>query len=176
MKKFYVYAHSHPVTHTPFYIGSGMGTRALYHMKDSRNLAWFKIVSEIKSQGLIFEVTILHVCDSEQEARDLEKIEIVVRTKSGQILANKVHSSPTSKIDYTEFEQEKSWRTFVRIKRKALGYTQEEMADRIGVSYRFFKEFERGSKSTFRMDKVCQVINYLGGEMVVAQKTNKAFN
>lgn len=50
---------------------------------------------------------------------------------------------------------------FVRTERKALGYTQEEFADRIGVGLRFIKDLETGKK-TVRLDKVNQVLNYLG--------------
>lgn len=54
---------------------------------------------------------------------------------------------------------------FVRERRKALGYTQEELALRIGVGLRFYKDLELG-KSTARMDKVNQVLNYLGAQLV----------
>jgi y4mF family transcriptional regulator len=51
--------------------------------------------------------------------------------------------------------------TFVRQRRKQLGYTQLELAKRIGVGLRFLKELELGKK-TLRMDKVEQVLNYFG--------------
>jgi len=54
---------------------------------------------------------------------------------------------------------------FVRVKRKELGYTQEEFAMRVGVGLRFLKDLEIG-KSTVRLDKVNQVLNYLGFEAV----------
>ena len=49
----------------------------------------------------------------------------------------------------------------VRLKRKALGYTQLECAQRIGVGLRFLKELETGKKS-LKMDKVECVLNYFG--------------
>ncbi|WGL60041.1 helix-turn-helix domain-containing protein [Pigmentibacter sp. JX0631] len=50
---------------------------------------------------------------------------------------------------------------FVREKRKILGYNQDEFAKRIGVGIRFLKELELG-KETLRMDKVNQVLIFLG--------------
>jgi y4mF family transcriptional regulator len=53
---------------------------------------------------------------------------------------------------------------FVRTKRKKLGYTQLELAKRIGVGLRFLKELEQGKKS-LRLDKVAQVLNFFGYEI-----------
>jgi y4mF family transcriptional regulator len=55
--------------------------------------------------------------------------------------------------------------SFAREQRKALGYTQEEFAQRVGVGLRFLKDLELGKK-TVRLDKVNQVLNYLGAEVV----------
>ncbi len=54
---------------------------------------------------------------------------------------------------------------FVRMKRKKLGYTQLELARRIGVGLRFLKELEQGKQSV-RLDKVTQILNYFGYELV----------
>jgi y4mF family transcriptional regulator len=53
---------------------------------------------------------------------------------------------------------------FVRSRRAKLGYTQEELAQRVGVGLRFIRELETG-KATLRMDKVNQVLNYFGAEL-----------
>ena len=58
---------------------------------------------------------------------------------------------------------------FVRLKRKKLGYTQLELSKRIGVGLRFLKELEQGKKS-LRMDKVTQILNYFGYELVPVVK------
>ena len=44
------------------------------------------------------------------------------------------------------------------------GYTQEELALRVGVGLRFIRELEIG-KPTLKMDKVNQVLNYFGAEL-----------
>ena len=53
---------------------------------------------------------------------------------------------------------------FVRESRKYLGYTQEVFAKRTGVNLRFLRELELG-KQTLKMDKVNQVLNYLGARL-----------
>ena len=58
---------------------------------------------------------------------------------------------------------------FVRTKRKKLGYTQLELAKRIGVGLRFLKELEQGKKS-LRLDKVTQVLNFFGYEIAPVLK------
>ena len=58
---------------------------------------------------------------------------------------------------------------FVRTKRKKLGYTQLELARRIGVGLRFLKELEQG-KQSLRMDKVAQILNYFGYELAPVLK------
>ena len=57
---------------------------------------------------------------------------------------------------------------FVRRKRKELGYTQQTLAQRVGVGTRFLKELELG-KQTLRLDKVNQVVQFLGGEITVSE-------
>lgn len=61
---------------------------------------------------------------------------------------------------------------FVRAWREQLGYTQEELAFRAGVSAGFLKEFERGKK-TVRLDKVNDVVNYLGGTLEAKLRDKK---
>lgn len=51
--------------------------------------------------------------------------------------------------------------SFVRRRRKRLGLTQAELAERAGVGLRFVRELERG-KATVRRDKVEQVLALFG--------------
>jgi y4mF family transcriptional regulator len=53
---------------------------------------------------------------------------------------------------------------FVKDKRKKLKLSQTELAMRVHVGLRFIRELEQGKK-TLRMDKVNQVLNYLGYEL-----------
>ena len=53
---------------------------------------------------------------------------------------------------------------FIRERRKKLGYTQEELANRTGTSLNFIKSIELGKKSV-RMDKVNQVLALFGAHL-----------
>jgi len=58
---------------------------------------------------------------------------------------------------------------FVRNRREELGYTQEELAFRAGISPGFLKAFERG-KQTVRLDKVTELLSYFGASLAVKMK------
>ena len=54
---------------------------------------------------------------------------------------------------------------FVKHRRKQLGLTQVELAERAGVGLRFVRDMEQG-KQTLRMDKVNQVLALFGHVLV----------
>ena len=54
---------------------------------------------------------------------------------------------------------------FLKERRKMLGLTQEELAEKAGVGLRFIRDLEQG-KETLRMDKVNQVLALFGHELV----------
>ena len=54
---------------------------------------------------------------------------------------------------------------FVKDRRKMLGLTQEELAEKAGVGLRFIRDLEQG-KETLRMDKVNQVLALFGHELL----------
>jgi y4mF family transcriptional regulator len=56
---------------------------------------------------------------------------------------------------------EKNLITFVKDRRKKLGLTQQDLADRAGVGLRFVRELEQGKK-TLQLDKVNQVLALFG--------------
>lgn len=53
---------------------------------------------------------------------------------------------------------------FVRNRRKSLGMTQPELAEKAGTGLRFVRDLEQGKK-TLRMDKVNQVLGLFGYEL-----------
>jgi y4mF family transcriptional regulator len=57
----------------------------------------------------------------------------------------------------------------VRERRRELGYTQAELATRVGVGLRFLRELERG-KPTLRTDRVEQVLAYFGLKLGVVPR------
>lgn len=54
---------------------------------------------------------------------------------------------------------------FVKNRRKLLGLTQEELAEKAGVGLRFIRDLEQG-KETLRLDKVNQVLALFGHELL----------
>jgi len=54
--------------------------------------------------------------------------------------------------------------SFVKEKRKKLGLTQNEFAERVGVGLRFIRDLEQG-KETLQLNKVNQVLQLLGYEV-----------
>ncbi|TVQ73486.1 MAG: transcriptional regulator [Balneolaceae bacterium] len=50
---------------------------------------------------------------------------------------------------------------FVKTRRRQLGLTQKELADRAGVGLRFIRDLEQGKQSV-RLDKVNQVLAMFG--------------
>ncbi|MEJ6981741.1 helix-turn-helix transcriptional regulator [Pedobacter sp. P351] len=58
---------------------------------------------------------------------------------------------------------------YLKQKRKAFGFTQEDLAVKAGVGLRFIREIEQG-KTTLRMDKVNQVLALFGAQLGVISK------
>lgn len=56
---------------------------------------------------------------------------------------------------------------FVKKRRRKLGLTQRELADRAGVGLRFIRELEQG-KASLRLDKANQVLALFGHRMAPA--------
>ena len=59
---------------------------------------------------------------------------------------------------------------FVKSRRKQLGLTQVDLADRAGVGLRFVRDLEQG-KQTLRLDKVNQVLALFGHVLAPVQKS-----
>lgn len=63
---------------------------------------------------------------------------------------------------------------FIKQRRKLLGLTQQDLAEKAGVGLRFIRDLEQG-KQTLRLDKVNQVLVLFGHEMapVESKQINK---
>ena len=59
---------------------------------------------------------------------------------------------------------------FVKEKRRRLGLTQIELAERAGVGIRFIRDLEQGKK-TLQIDKVNQVLNLFGHKLGPIKKS-----
>jgi y4mF family transcriptional regulator len=64
---------------------------------------------------------------------------------------------------------------FIKLKRKALKLTQEELAFKSGVGLRFLRELEQG-KTTLRLDKVNQVLRLFGKQVGVIDQELDSVN
>lgn len=64
---------------------------------------------------------------------------------------------------------------FIKLKRKALKLTQEELAFKSGVGLRFMRELEQG-KTTLRLDKVNQVLRLFGKQVGVIDQELESIN
>ena len=53
---------------------------------------------------------------------------------------------------------------FIKDRRRSMGLTQKDLADRAGVGLRFIRDLEQG-KESLRMDKVNQVLMLFGHRM-----------
>lgn len=60
--------------------------------------------------------------------------------------------------------------TFVKDRRKKLGLTQTDLAEKSGVGLRFVRELEQG-KQTLRLDKVNQLLALFGHELAPAKSS-----
>ena len=60
----------------------------------------------------------------------------------------------------------------VKLLRKQFNMTQEELSFKSGVGLRFVRDLEQG-KSTLRLDKVNQLLDFFNYEMVPQPKQNK---
>lgn len=59
--------------------------------------------------------------------------------------------------------------SFIKERRKHLGLTQTDLAEKAGVGLRFIRDLEQG-KPSLRLDKVNQVLDLFGSEVGVIRK------
>ncbi|KPA13059.1 Transcriptional regulator, HipB-like protein [Candidatus Magnetomorum sp. HK-1] len=64
---------------------------------------------------------------------------------------------------------------FIKKRRKQLGLTQEDLADKAGVGLRFIRELEQG-KQSLRLDKVNQVLALFGHIMAPVEQVRTHLN
>lgn len=168
-RKYYVYAHIDP-TGKVFYIGKGTGNRAF--SEEGRTHAWKHWVNEIKSQGLTHSVVVLHVCETEQEALDLEELEIVTRLKAGQPLVNKAHRKstasqfllPLEQLDgtYEAIDMTKAFRSIRKLKR----LTIDKLALYADVSRDCILKFEH-NKTDMRLGNFLKLLKLMNVRLLL---------
>ena len=53
-------------------------------------------------------------------------------------------------------------RLFIKGRRKIMGLTQPELAEKAGIGVRFVREIEQGSKTNFNTDTLIKLLQFLG--------------
>ena len=64
---------------------------------------------------------------------------------------------------------------FIKLRRKKLGLTQQDLAKKAGVGLRFIRDLEQG-KESLRMDKVNDVLKLFGHELGPVKEEFKEVN
>ncbi|MCX9024687.1 MAG: helix-turn-helix domain-containing protein [Candidatus Methanoperedens sp.] len=158
MKQFYVYAHKHPVTKEPFYIGKGTQDRA-YERRD-RSERWRDIVNKLKAEGLIYSVEILHICDSEDVALALEKAEIAKYEHLTNIRENyttvKASDAPSFEKDLKYLGRQ------IRDARSSQDIRAFDLAKALGISRATLAKIEEGKGLNSELGIVLKILHKLG--------------
>lgn len=133
-----VYAHVHPITKDPFYIGCGYGGRP--HDFTHRTEKWKEYNRKLQKNGMVFEVKILHVCDTWEEGSKKEKEEIQKAVKAGFELTNGILFKPKRTLS-------KSNMIGVRVKelRNLRELTQKQLAKKAGIPQTTISKIEVGA-------------------------------
>jgi y4mF family transcriptional regulator len=185
---YYVYHHKHPVTKAIFYVGKGVGDRA--YETCGRSDEWLAVRKEIISScNMDREVEIVHCYDNEEQALELEAVEIYRAKLMGFNLVNKYKlknpipkkskelkdnsslpkelEAPTQPTEYSPISQ------IVKYRRKSLGLTQKQLAGYAGTGIRFIIDLEK-SKPTLQIGKANQVLRMFGLTISAAEYKEKS--
>ena len=193
---YYVYRHKHPVTKAIFYVGKGVGDRA--YETCGRGDEWLAVRKEIISScNMDREVEIVHCYDNEEQALELESVEIYRAKLMGFNLVNKYKlknpipkkpkevkappqpkeleappqpkelEAPTLPTEYSPIAQ------IVKYRRKSLGLTQKQLAGYAGTGIRFIIDLEK-SKPTLQIGKAIQVLRMFGLTISAAEYKEKS--
>lgn len=156
MVKHYVYAHKHPITKEPFYIGEGTGRRA--HEFNGRTDKWREIVRDLKTIGLTHTIEILHICDSKSESRELESIEI----KKYKNLVNQQGYNPIDKTPIPVFSDTfKMIGDKIKSVRISAGIPASGLAASLGMSRTTLFKIESGTPQPYDINNLLKVIDKL---------------
>ncbi|MFN4909402.1 MAG: hypothetical protein ACK5H0_10275 [Bacteroidota bacterium] len=175
---YYVYRHKHPITKAIFYVGKGVGDRA--YETCGRSDEWLAVRKEIISScNMDREVEIVHCYDNEEQALELESVEIYRAKLMGFNLVNKHKlknpipkkskelTTPTQPTEYSPISQ------IVKYRRKSLGLTQKQLAGYAGTGIRFIIDLEK-SKPTLQIGKANQVLRMFGLTISAAEYKEKS--
>jgi hypothetical protein len=171
MEQNLIYALYCPVINKPVYVGQttqGLD-RPFEHVKErSHNKKVNEWVNHLKEQGTQPTVVILeHTLDSSL-LNDKEQYWINNFLTKGNILLNQKNVTSQFFV-ISEFDKDlddsdylADVRLFIKARRKIMGLTQPELAEKAGIGLRFLRELESGYKTNFNTDTLIKLLQFLG--------------
>lgn len=170
MEKRIIYSLSCPFTNEVHYIGKseqGM-LRPLEHLSTSHSDKINKWVSELKGLGHAPKVDICEYVPLEVDIFEREKYWLSKYIRKGNTLLNSESTHPLSILpdleskinDGGDFRSQLA--SFIKTKRKQVGLTQEEFAQKSGVGLRWLREVEQGKNKNTSLSLILQVLSMFG--------------
>jgi hypothetical protein len=171
MEKNLVYALFCPYTNKAVYVGqSSVGLdRPFDHVKEkSHSVKVNEWVNMLKSEGKEPTVVVLEHTFDKEYLDDKEQYWLNHFLNKGHLLLNQKNVTPEfySTTDFDMDTNEDDYlaevRLFVKGRRRVLGLTQPELAQKSGVGLRFLRELEQGTKTNFNTDSLYKLLKLLG--------------
>lgn len=168
MNKRFIYALQCPFTNDIHYIGKttqGM-LRPLQHLSNSHSEKVKDWVDELKSIGHSPLVKIIESVSSTDDLDLRERYWIQYYLNKNAFLLNSSLITPlliSKKFDdiVGKGSWEKRVAKFIKEKRKAIGITQPEFAEKCGISLKVLRKIEQG-KTNYMLDGLIQILKMFG--------------
>lgn len=170
-----IYALKCPFVGEIHYIGkstSGM-VRPLTHMRESHSEKINEWVKELKSVGQIPTIEILEKVSEMDNIDDREKYFINKYWKKGNLLLNLnnissqlVNDKLNKLLDENEKIDLQEIATFVKERRKQVGLSQEELADKAGIALTVLRKIEQ-NKSNINLEGLLTILKMFGHTLTI---------
>ena len=172
MKDRLIYALKCPFTKEIHYIGkstSGM-IRPSAHFKNSHSNKIKEWVEELSNLGQKPEISVLTYVSEQSDIDEIENLYITKYVNKGCKLLNSIKIKPVTILPISEEKDPygmKSIGAFIKSRRKLVGLTQKDFANRCGVGLRFIREIEGNKKNNFNTETVNQVLAMFGHKLSI---------
>lgn len=173
MSDFLVYGLICPFTDEIRYIGKSTTglTRPLSHLSKSHSQKINDWINELKNLHSEPGIIVLEECNNEIILKEKEKFWIYKYVKDKALLLNISYVTSASLLTRMQLDPDQSdslfsIRDFIKRERKKQKMKQPELAKGAKVGLRFIRDLEQGKK-TLRLDKVSDVLEFLGGQLLV---------
>jgi DNA-binding XRE family transcriptional regulator len=173
-----IYGLYHPITKKPVYVGkSTVGlNRPWNHINEkSHNIKVNEWVNELKATGMNPVLVVLDQAETNEVLDKKEVFWINSIINDGYPLLNQRLVNPVYFLlesSYSDDDYLSEIRLFVKMKRKELKLTQQELAAKAGVGLRFIRALEQGTKTNFNTDPLYKILILFGVRLSLTQYTN----